>query len=73
MTHLISSRVYCLCAIFFPFEQVNHPILMTECVCNPVASRSKMAELLFETYGVPSVGMSLGYMSLSIWMCAFLF
>ncbi|CAA6656803.1 unnamed protein product [Spirodela intermedia] len=36
-------------------SEVNHPILMTECVCNPVASRSKMAELLFETYGVPSV------------------
>lgn len=37
-------------------EQINHPILITECVCNPVQSRSKMAELLFETYGVPSIG-----------------
>lgn len=36
-------------------SQVDHPVLMTECVCNPVQSRSKMAELLFETYGVPSV------------------
>ncbi|XP_042511953.1 actin-related protein 5 isoform X2 [Macadamia integrifolia] len=36
-------------------EYVEHPVLMTECVCNPVQSRSKMAELLFETYGVPSV------------------
>ncbi|KAJ8765961.1 hypothetical protein K2173_020477 [Erythroxylum novogranatense] len=36
-------------------SQIDHPILMTECVCNPVHSRSKMAELLFETYGVPSV------------------
>ncbi|KAG9454653.1 hypothetical protein H6P81_007557 [Aristolochia fimbriata] len=36
-------------------SQVEHPILMTECACNPVQSRSKMAELLFETYGVPSV------------------
>ncbi|KAG1339243.1 actin-related protein 5-like [Cocos nucifera] len=35
--------------------QVDHPILMTECVCNPISSRSKMAELLFETYGVPSI------------------
>uniref|UniRef100_A0A7N0TL61 Actin-related protein 5 n=1 Tax=Kalanchoe fedtschenkoi TaxID=63787 RepID=A0A7N0TL61_KALFE len=35
--------------------QINHPILITECVCNPVQSRSKMAELLFETYGVPSI------------------
>lgn len=37
-------------------EQINHPILITECACNPVQSRSKMAELLFETYGVPSIG-----------------
>ncbi|XP_057978938.1 actin-related protein 5 isoform X2 [Malania oleifera] len=36
-------------------SQVDHPVLITECVCNPVQSRSKMAELLFETYGVPSV------------------
>lgn len=36
-------------------SQINHPILMTECTCNPVQSRSKMAELLFETYGVPSI------------------
>lgn len=35
--------------------EVNHPVLITECVCNPVQSRCKMAELLFETYGVPSV------------------
>ncbi|KAL4297433.1 hypothetical protein GQ457_12G032090 [Hibiscus cannabinus] len=36
-------------------SRIDHPILITECVCNPVYSRSKMAELLFETYGVPSV------------------
>ncbi|PON60995.1 Actin-related protein [Trema orientale] len=36
-------------------SQIDHPILITECVCNPVHSRSKMAELLFETYGVPSI------------------
>ncbi|OWM87477.1 hypothetical protein CDL15_Pgr022588 [Punica granatum] len=36
-------------------SQIDHPVLITECVCNPVYSRSKMAELLFETYGVPSV------------------
>lgn len=34
---------------------INHPVLITECACNPVHSRSKMAELLFETYGVPSI------------------
>ncbi|KAF6137826.1 hypothetical protein GIB67_040534 [Kingdonia uniflora] len=36
-------------------SQVDHPILITECACNPVQSRSKMAELLFESYGVPSL------------------
>ncbi|XP_042378950.1 actin-related protein 5-like isoform X1 [Zingiber officinale] len=36
-------------------SEVNHPILMTECICNPLSSRSKMAELLFETYGAPSI------------------
>ncbi|KAK7290163.1 hypothetical protein RIF29_04390 [Crotalaria pallida] len=34
---------------------IDHPVLITECVCNPVQSRSKMGELLFETYGVPSI------------------
>ncbi|KAF3783284.1 Actin-related protein 5 [Nymphaea thermarum] len=36
-------------------EQVDHPVLITECACNPVHARSKMAELLFETYDVPSI------------------
>lgn len=36
-------------------SQINHPVLITECLCNPVQSRGKMAELLFETYGVPSI------------------
>ncbi|CAM6118427.1 unnamed protein product [Calypogeia fissa] len=36
-------------------SQVEHPVLMTECPCNPSYCRSKMAELLFEAYGVPSV------------------
>nr|XP_043618086.1 actin-related protein 5 [Erigeron canadensis] len=34
---------------------IDHPILITECPCTPVHSRCKMAELLFETYGVPSI------------------
>ncbi|XP_021749573.1 actin-related protein 5-like isoform X1 [Chenopodium quinoa] len=34
---------------------VDHPVLITECPCNPVSSRCRMAELLFESYGVPSV------------------
>jgi len=33
--------------------QVKHPILMTECPYNPLQSRKKMEEILFETYGVP--------------------
>lgn len=36
-------------------EQVRHPILMTEAMCNPAYSRSQMNELLFETYQTPSV------------------
>ncbi|XP_051222352.1 actin-related protein 5 isoform X2 [Lolium perenne] len=36
-------------------SEVDHPILMTECECNPSFSRARMSELLFETYGVPSV------------------
>ncbi|KAL1365327.1 hypothetical protein HN51_013375 [Arachis hypogaea] len=36
-------------------SEIDHPVLITECVCNPVQSRSKMGELLFETYGVPSI------------------
>lgn len=33
----------------------RNPIVMTECVLNPVHSRKAMMELLFESYGVPSV------------------
>ena len=36
--------------------QIEHPILLTEGACNPLSSRNRMAELLFETYGVPSLG-----------------
>ncbi|CAG8706892.1 24773_t:CDS:10 [Racocetra persica] len=36
-------------------DRVNHPILMTEPVCNPSHSRKLMTELLFECYRVPSV------------------
>ncbi|UZJ54615.1 hypothetical protein CBS101457_003935 [Exobasidium rhododendri] len=34
---------------------VNHPILMTETLCNPTHSRTLMNELMFETYQVPSI------------------
>ncbi|CAG8437143.1 4215_t:CDS:10 [Diversispora eburnea] len=36
-------------------ETVNHPILMTEPICNPNHSRKLMSELLFECYRVPSI------------------
>ncbi|XP_048777578.1 actin-related protein 5-like [Ostrea edulis] len=35
--------------------QVNHPIVMTEALCNPGYCRQQMSELLFECYHVPSV------------------
>ncbi|CAH3195744.1 unnamed protein product, partial [Porites evermanni] len=34
---------------------VNHPIVLTEPVCNPNYCRQSMSELLFECYNVPSV------------------
>ncbi|KAG9291727.1 hypothetical protein G9A89_012012 [Geosiphon pyriformis] len=36
-------------------ETLDHPILMTEAVCNPPQSRKLMSELLFECYRIPSV------------------
>ncbi|KAG4304836.1 hypothetical protein PORY_001889 [Pneumocystis oryctolagi] len=35
--------------------QVEHPLLMTEPVCNPSYNRGVMSELLFECYSVPSL------------------
>ncbi|XP_045151438.1 actin-related protein 5 [Echinops telfairi] len=34
---------------------VDHPIVLTEAVCNPLYSRQMMSELLFECYGIPKV------------------
>lgn len=34
---------------------VNHPIVLTEAVCNPNYCRQQMSELLFECYNVPQV------------------
>ncbi|KAK6341645.1 Nuclear actin-protein involved in chromatin remodeling [Orbilia brochopaga] len=34
---------------------INHPIVMTETLCNPTYSRKTMSELLFEAYNAPSV------------------
>ncbi|GAB6019434.1 Actin- protein 5 [Chamberlinius hualienensis] len=34
---------------------VNHPLVITEALCNPIYSRQLMSELLFEGYHVPEV------------------
>ncbi|CDZ96567.1 Actin-related protein-Arp5p [Phaffia rhodozyma] len=36
-------------------HSIDHPVLMTERVCTPLASRALMSELLFEAYGAPAV------------------
>ncbi|KAI8060776.1 hypothetical protein BC940DRAFT_323050 [Gongronella butleri] len=36
-------------------SSIDHPIVMTEPVCLPHQNRKLMSELLFESYGVPSV------------------
>lgn len=38
---------------------VQHPIVMTEPLCNPSHCRNITSELLFEAYGVPSVSYGL--------------
>ncbi|WFD26548.1 Nuclear actin-protein involved in chromatin remodeling [Malassezia nana] len=40
-------------------ERIDHPILMTETLCNPEYSRAQMNELLFEAYQVPLVNYGL--------------
>ncbi|KAK0560941.1 Nuclear actin-protein involved in chromatin remodeling [Tilletia horrida] len=40
-------------------ETVQHPLLLTETLCNPGYSRASMNELLFECYGAPSVAYGL--------------
>ncbi|KAL0078786.1 hypothetical protein F4703DRAFT_1208720 [Phycomyces blakesleeanus] len=36
-------------------SRIDHSIVITEPVCNPQHSRRQMSELLFESYGIPSV------------------
>ena len=38
---------------------VNHPIVMTEAVCNPSLSRQFLNELLFECYQIPSLSLGI--------------
>ncbi|KAL9939035.1 hypothetical protein V8E36_001848 [Tilletia maclaganii] len=40
-------------------ETVQHPILLTETLCNPAYSRAQLNEMLFECYGAPSVAYGL--------------
>ncbi|CAD6888381.1 unnamed protein product [Tilletia controversa] len=40
-------------------ETVQHPILLTETLCNPAYTRAQMNEMLFECYGAPSVAYGL--------------
>ncbi|GAA5952105.1 hypothetical protein JCM3765_005194 [Sporobolomyces pararoseus] len=40
-------------------QTVQTPIVMTESLCNPSYSRSLMTELLFESYGAPSISYGL--------------
>ena len=36
-------------------DSVEHPLLITECLCNPNFSRDMTAELMFECYGVDKI------------------
>lgn len=38
---------------------IDHPIVLTEAVCNPTQPRSFMNELLFECYQVPAVSLGI--------------
>ncbi|KAK4704497.1 actin-related protein 5, partial [Phenoliferia sp. Uapishka_3] len=40
-------------------EMVEQPVVMTEALCNPAHSRSLMSELIFESYGAPSLSYGL--------------
>jgi len=36
-------------------ENIQHPVFLTEALCNPLSSRSKLSELLFECYQIPAI------------------
>ncbi|KAJ3087336.1 Nuclear actin-protein involved in chromatin remodeling [Quaeritorhiza haematococci] len=44
-------------------DQISHPVVMTEALCNPVSSRKLTSELLFECYTVPKIvyGVDIGH------------
>eukprot|EP00471_Norrisiella_sphaerica_P008781 CAMPEP_0184494752 /NCGR_PEP_ID=MMETSP0113_2-20130426/29509_1 /TAXON_ID=91329 /ORGANISM="Norrisiella sphaerica, Strain BC52" /LENGTH=595 /DNA_ID=CAMNT_0026880633 /DNA_START=432 /DNA_END=2216 /DNA_ORIENTATION=+ len=41
-------------------DKIDHPVIITEAVCNPNYSRAKMSKLLLECYGVPAVCYGVG-------------
>lgn len=47
------------CGVGVP--QVDHPVILTEAPCNPTQCRARTAELMFEAYGVPGLGMPQEY------------
>jgi len=46
-------------------SSIDHPVLLSECICNPLAARRQMCELLYECYQVQSV--AFGVDSLFSW------
>jgi actin-related protein 5 len=56
--HFESAEVlldYTLHRLGINTEAVDHPIFMTEALCNPNSCRSLTSEMLFECYGAPAV------------------
>ncbi|WVR03473.1 hypothetical protein IAU60_000464 [Kwoniella sp. DSM 27419] len=46
---------YTFCTLGIDTSTVEHPVVMTERLANPLFSRAMTSELLFELYGAPSV------------------
>lgn len=44
-------------------QAIQNPVVLTETLCNPNASRSLTSELLFECYGVPAISYTVDSLS----------